>query len=91
MKREFTLDPEACAALDAIAANYPGGADAVLNAILHDLTIVPVSEERMREIEEDPRFQAMMERSEADFRAGLSIPHEEVMARLQARRNSSSL
>ncbi len=74
MKREFTLDSEACAVLDSLAEQFPGGADAIVNQALHMFNM----EKRLDEIEADPEFQALMDASERDIREGRTVAHEDV-------------
>ena len=77
-RRQFVLDKKSNKVLNELAADRDGNHSRVVRqAILHYAD----SEAYLDKIESDPAFIAMMERSEAAFRAGQVISHEEVVRR----------
>lgn len=84
LRRQFVLDRKTDRLLNRLAGSYAGNRSYVLRrAIQHYAAQV---EARLDAIERDPQFIAMMERSEADFRAGRFVTHEEVKKQLRAAR-----
>ena len=73
---QIVLDKKSDRLLKDLAADRDGNRSRVVREALQALADQEAMFDR---IESDPGFIAMMERSEADFRAGRVIPHEEVM------------
>lgn len=83
MRRQFVLDKKSNRMLERLAADRDGNYSRVVRQALEALTEQEALAER---IESDPGFIKMMERSEADIRAGRVIPHEEVMREMREAR-----
>jgi predicted transcriptional regulator len=83
LRRQFVLDKKSNKLLERLAADRGGNRSRVIREALQRYAEI---EARLDAIEEDPGFIAMMERSEADFRAGRLVTHEEVKKQLRAAR-----
>ena len=75
-KRHILLDPRTDRLLDRLATAHSGNPSLVVR---HALRQYGAMEEMFDRIEADPGFQRMMERSEADFKAGRFVSHDEVV------------
>jgi predicted transcriptional regulator len=78
MRRQFVLDEKTDRLLDDLAATRAGNRSFVVREALQ---LYASLESRLDEIESEPRFRRMMERSAADFRAGRTVSHAEVRRR----------
>jgi len=81
-RRSIVLDRETEKLLDKLAAERSGNGSAVVREALKTYADV---EDRLDEIENDPAFQEMIKKSDADIKAGRVIPHEEVVRGIRAR------
>ncbi len=83
MRRQIVLDRASNKLLEELTADRDGNYSRTVRQALQALA----DQEKMFEaIERDSGFIAMMERSEAEFRAGKGIPHEQVVRELRAAR-----
>lgn len=83
MRRQIVLDPRSDKLLKRLTADRDGNYSRTVRQALQALA----DQEKLFEaVEHDPGFIAMMERSEAEFRAGKGIPHDEVVRQLRAAR-----
>jgi len=78
MRRQFVLDEKTDRLLEELAATRAGNRSFVVREALQLYASI---ESRLDEIESDPGFRRMMDRSAADFRAGRTISHAEVRRR----------
>jgi len=78
MRRQFVLDEKTDRLLEELAAARAGNRSFVVREALQLYASI---ESRLDEIESDPGFRRMMDRSAADFRAGRTISHAEVRRR----------
>ncbi|HKO03277.1 MAG TPA: ribbon-helix-helix protein, CopG family [Candidatus Acidoferrales bacterium] len=78
MRRQFVLDEKTDRLLEELAATRAGNRSFVVREALQ---LYASMESRLDEIESDPGFRRMMDRSAADFRAGRTITHAEVRRR----------
>ncbi len=83
MRRQFVLDKKSNRLLERLAVD----ADRSYSRIVREGIQLYAEREAMFDaIESDPGFIKMMEHSEADFRAGRLVSHEEVVRQHKARR-----
>ena len=82
IRRQFVLDPKTERLLRNLTADSGNASRVVREAIRQ----YAEREAMFEAIESDPGFIAMMERSEAEFRAGKFVTHEEVKKQLRAAR-----
>jgi predicted transcriptional regulator len=82
MRCQFVLDEKTERLLQELAATRAGNRSFVVREALQFYASI---ESRLEEIESDPAFRRMMERSAADFRAGRTISHAEVRRRYPKR------
>ena len=87
MRRQFVLDKKTNRLLNQLATDRGGNYSRVVRQAIR---VFADQEAMFDRIECDPGFIAMMERSEADFRAGRTITHEELKRRLRATRKKAS-
>src|SRR6266436_2975308 len=80
MRHQFVLDKRSKQILDDLAQYRGGNRSRVVREALVALADM---ETRLDKIEADPAFQEMMQRSDADIRAGRVVSHEEVKRRLR--------
>ena len=80
LRRQFVLDTKTERLLRQLSDDHGGNRSAVLREAIRYFA---EREARLDAIEEEPDFIAMMERGEADIRAGRLIPHEEVERQLR--------
>ena len=78
MRRQFVLDEKTDRLLEELAATRAGNRSFVVREALQLYASI---ESRLDEIESDPGFRRMMDRSAADFRASRTISHAEVRRR----------
>lgn len=78
MGRQFVLDEKTDRLLEELAATRAGNRSFVVREALQ---LYASMESRLDEIESDPEFRRMMDRSAADFRAGRTVSHAEVRKR----------
>lgn len=86
MRRQFVLDKKSNRLLEQLAADRDGNYSRVVRQALEALS---EQEARFERMESDPAFVKMMERSEADFRAGRFISHEDLMRETRTARRKS--
>lgn len=85
IRRQFVLDKKTDRLVRDLAADSGGNRSRVIREAVRALA---EREAIFEKIESDPKFIAMMERSEADIRAGRVSTLEEVEERLRRRRKS---
>lgn len=78
MRCQFVLDKQTHNMLQELAEARAGNRSYVVREAIR---LYAAYESRLDEIESDPGFRRMMERSAADFRAGRTITHAEVRKR----------
>jgi len=78
MRRQFVLDEKTDRLLEELAASRAGNRSFVVREALQLFASI---ESKLGEVESDPGFISMMERSAADFREGKTISHKEVRKR----------
>jgi predicted transcriptional regulator len=78
MRRQFVLDEKTDRLLEELASSRAGNRSFVVREALQLYASI---ESRLDEIESEPKFRRMMDRSAADFRAGRTISHAEVRRR----------
>ena len=83
MRRQFVLDKKSIKLLDELAETRAGNQSLVVREAIG---LYAAMEASLEEIESDPRFINMMERSAADIRAGRAYTQEEVERRLAKKR-----
>ena len=81
IRRQFVLDKKTDRLVRDLAADSGGNRSRVIREAVRALA---EREAMFEQIESDPKFIAMMERSEADFRAGRVVSHEEVIRKHRA-------
>jgi predicted transcriptional regulator len=85
MRRQFLLDAETDRLLDKLAACRAGNRSFVVREAVR---VYAAMERTLEEVEADPRFQRMMERSARDIRQGRVYSHDKVRKQLaKANRN----
>jgi hypothetical protein len=83
MRRQIVLDRKSDKLLKQLTADRDGNYSRTVRQALQALS----DQDAMFDaIERDPGFIAMMERSEADIRAGRTITHEELKRQIRAAR-----
>ncbi len=87
MRRQFVLDKRSNRLLERLAADRDGNYS---NVIRQGLQALADQEAMFERIESDPGFIKMMERSEADFRAGRFVTFEELKRQLRAKKRKAS-
>lgn len=87
LRRQFVLDRKTDRLLRQLAADHGGNSSAVVR---HAIQAYAEREAALDAIESDPGFLAMMERSEADFRAGRYITLDELKKQLRAKGRKAS-
>lgn len=83
MRRQFVLDRNTNQILNQLAADHAGNHSHVVRQAIQ---LFADMEARLDAIEADPSFQAMADRSDADFRQKRFVSHAEVKRRMQALR-----
>jgi predicted transcriptional regulator len=78
MRRQFVLDAKTERLLEELAASRAGNRSFVVREALQ---LYASFESRLDEIESDPAFRRMMERSGTDIRGGRTVSHAEVRRR----------
>lgn len=71
-RRQFVLDDGTNELLEELAADRAGNLSFVVREAIQ---LYAEMESRLDQIEQDPEFQRMMERSEEDIRKGRLVPH----------------
>jgi len=83
MRRQFVLDKQTHELLEELAAARAGNRSFVVREAIR---LYAAFESRLDEVEKDPGFLRMMERTEADIRAGRTYTQAEVKKRLAKRK-----
>jgi len=83
IRRQFVLDHKTERLLRDLTADGNGNASRIVREAIRQYA---EREGMFEAVESDPGFIAMMERSEADFRAGRFVTHEEVKRKIRATR-----
>ena len=83
MRRQFVLDKKSNQLLDDLAETRAGNRSLVVREAIG---LYAAMEASLEEIESDPGFIKMMEKTAADIREGRVFTHEEVQRRLAKRR-----
>jgi predicted transcriptional regulator len=83
MRRQFVLDKKSSRLLDDLAETHAGNRSLVVREAIG---LYAAMEASLEEIESNPEFIKMMERSAADIRAGRVSTQEEVERRLAKKR-----
>jgi predicted transcriptional regulator len=76
MRKQFVLDKRTNKLLDELAS-YRGGNRSLV--IREAIQVFSDMEDRLEQIEGDPKFQAMMAKSDDDIRMGRVVPHDEIV------------
>jgi len=84
MRRQFVLDEQTDRLLAELAADRAGNRSHVVREAIQLYAEV---QQRLDDIERDPRFQGMMKRSAEDIRAGRVVLHDEAKRRSRKRRS----
>jgi len=77
-RRQFVLDDRTNELLEELAADRAGNLSFVVREAIQ---LYADMDSRLDQIEQDPEFQLMMERSEDDIRAGRLVSHDEAKSR----------
>jgi predicted transcriptional regulator len=85
LRRQFVLDKKSNKLLERLAADRGGNRSRVIREALETLA---QREDYFDRIESDPAFIKMMERSEADVRAGRVYTQEQIEAEIRAAKKS---
>jgi predicted transcriptional regulator len=85
-RRQFVLDERTNELLEELAADRAGNLSFVVREAIQ---LYAEMDSRLDQIEQDPEFQRMMERSEDDIRAGRLVSHEEVKRRIRKQKPAS--
>ncbi len=85
MRRQFVLDARTDRLLEELATLRAGNRSFVVREAIQLYAAV---ENTLEEVEADPGFQRMMERSAADIRAGRFSSHSEVRKRVSRAKRS---
>lgn len=83
MRRQFVLDRKSNRLLEQLASDRGGNRSRVIREALQSYA---EREAYFDRIESDPEFVKMMERSEADFRAGRFVTQEQIEKEIRAER-----
>ena len=86
MRCQFVLDKRTNKLLEELAADRAGNRSHVVREAIQ---LYAEMEARLDEIERDPAFRRMMQRSDADMRAGRVVSHEGVKRQARAARRKS--
>jgi predicted transcriptional regulator len=82
MRRQFVLDKRTNKLLEELASYRAGNRSMVIREAIQ---LYADMEDRLDKIEADPSFQRMMEKSDADIKAGRVMPHAEVLKMSRAK------
>ena len=85
-RRQFVLDERTNKLLEELAADRAGNLSFVVREAIQ---LYADMDSRLDQIEQDPEFQRMMERSEDDIRAGRLVSHVEVKRRFRKQKPRS--
>jgi len=86
MRRQFVLDPQTDQLIEELAFARAGNRSFVVREAVQLYAAV---ENQFEDVEADPKFLAMMERSASDVRSGRVLRHADVKKRLAARRRAN--
>ena len=85
-RRQFVLDERTNKLLEELAADRAG----ILSFVVREaIQLYADMDSRLDQIEQDPEFQRMMERSEDDIRVGRLVSHEEGKRRFRKQKPAS--
>lgn len=84
-RRQFVLDERTNTLLEELAADRAGNLSYVVREAIQ---LYADMDSRLDQIEQDPEFQRMMERSEDDIRAGRLVSHAEVARRFRKKKRT---
>lgn len=85
-RRQFVLDERTNELLEELAADRAGNLSYVVREAIQ---LYAEMDSRLDQIEQDPEFLRMMERSEDDIRAGRLVTHAEAKRRSRAKKRQS--
>lgn len=85
-RRQFVLDERTNSLLEELAAGRAGNLN---NVVREAIQLYADMDSRLDQIEQDPAFIDIMERSEDDIRNGRVVTHAEAKRRSHARSNPS--
>jgi predicted transcriptional regulator len=85
-RRQFVLDDRTNELLEELAADRAGNLSFVVREAIQ---LYADMDSRLDQIEQDPEFQRMMERSEDDIREGRLVSHEEAKRRSRRKTRKS--
>ena len=86
MRRQFVLDKRTNKLLEELASYRAGNRSMVVREAIQ---LYADMEDRLDKVEADPAFQEMMEKSDADIKAGRVTPHAEVVKMARAKNAES--
>lgn len=79
MRRQFVLDPQTDQLIEDLASARAGNRSFVVREAIQ---LYAAMENQLEEVEADPKFLAMMERSASDVQSGRVLSHADVKKRL---------
>lgn len=85
-RRQFVLDDRTNELLEELAADRAGNLSFVVREAIQ---LYAELESRLDQIEQDPEFRRMMERSEDDIRARRFVSHKEAKRRSRKKKHES--
>ena len=83
MRRQFVLDERSEQLLDRLATTRAGNRSFVVREAI---VLYASLEDRLAEIETDPRFERLMRQTAADIEAGRVLPHAQVKKLVRRRK-----
>jgi len=86
MRRQFVLDRQTDQLIEDLASARAGNRSFVVREAVQVYAAIA---NQLEDLEADPKFLAMMERSASDVRSGRVVSHAEVKKRLAARKRAN--
>ena len=86
MRRQFVLDSQTDRLIEELASARAGNRSFVVREAVQ---FYAAAESQLEQIEGDPKFIAMMERSASDIRSGRVVSHADVKRQLAARKRTN--